>query len=122
MVGLISFLENPSQIRKAICDIASHCEHLNIAVAFIGADWWDCLGNYTKNLRVICWLSNPATNPYAVRDLSGRKHAEVKQRHSMHAKVYIAPGVGAVVGSANLSKAALEKDWSVAGQDEAAIL
>src|ERR1039458_1398353 len=39
----------------------------------------------------------------------------------MHAKVYLAPGEGAIIGSANLSKAALS-DSEIAGQDEAAVL
>jgi hypothetical protein len=39
----------------------------------------------------------------------------------MHCKVYLAPNIGAVVGSANLSQAALS-EGDTSGQDEAAIL
>lgn len=42
----------------------------------------------------------------------------------MHCKVYLSPGIGAVVGSANLSKAALNDtldEDGISGQDEAAV-
>ena len=95
---------------------------LDLAVAFVGADWWELLANHRGKLRLVCWLSSPNTNPYAIEDLmNNRPQTQVRQRSSMHAKVYVARGQGAIVGSANLSKAALS-DADIAGQDEAAVL
>ena len=90
-------------------------------MAFIGADWEEILAGYKGKLRVICWLSSTNTNPYAVDSLRKRPLTVVKQRGTMHCKVYLAPAIGAVVGSADLSKAALD-EGDTAGQDEAAIL
>lgn len=92
-----------------------------MAVAFIGADWEQLLSGYQGQLRIICWLSSTNTNPYAVENLVKRPNTNVKQRDAMHCKVYLAPTVGAVVGSANLSQAALSEE-DTSGQDEAAIL
>src|ERR1019366_10102233 len=113
------FLKEPAEIRKVVHSLQCG-KHLDIAVAFVGADWEDILSGYEGKLRVICWLSSTNTNPYAVAALRKRPLTEVKQRHMMHCKVYLAPNTGAVVGSANLSKAALAEDDN-AGQDEAAI-
>jgi hypothetical protein len=115
----MTFLKDPPSIRRAICDLLGG-KQLDMAVAFVGADWEDILGDYEGKVRVICWLSSTNTNPYAVRALRKRDQTTVKQRDSMHCKVYFAPGIGAVVGSANLSKAALNES-DTAGQDEAAI-
>ena len=113
------FLKDPPSIRKVIYELLSG-KQLDMAVAFVGADWEDMLGDYKGKVRVICWLSSTNTNPYAVRALRKRDQTTVKQRNSMHCKVYFAPGIGAVVGSANLTKAALNES-DTAGQDEAAI-
>jgi hypothetical protein len=96
-------------------------QRLDLAVAFIGADWRELLAYHQGKLRVICWLSSANTNPYALEDLMKRPRTEVRQRDSMHCKVYLAPAIGAIVGSANLSKAALS-EAQVADQDEAAVL
>ena len=96
-------------------------KRLDLAVAFIGPDWSELLAHHSGKLRVICWLSSTNTNPYAVEDLMNRPRTEVRQRTSMHAKVYYAPGMEAIVGSANLSKAALS-EAEISGQDEAAVL
>ena len=45
---------------------------------------------------------------------------QVRQRDWIHAKVNRAPGVGAIVGSANLSRRALA-EMEESGQDEAAV-
>ncbi len=113
------FLRNPAEIRKAVRGLF-RCKQLDVAVAFIGADWEEILADFEGELRVICWLSSTNTNPYAVDTLRKRPLTTVKQRSTMHCKVYLAPAIGAVVGSANLSKAALEES-DTAGQDEAAI-
>lgn len=113
------FLKDPAEIRKAVRELQGG-KRLDLAVAFVGADWWELLGDHRDNLRVICWLSSTNTNPNAVEDMIKRPNTEVRQRDSMHCKVYISPSVGAVVGSANLSKAALSED-DIAGQDEAAV-
>jgi hypothetical protein len=79
------------------------------------------LGDHRRKLRVICWLSSTNTNPYAIEDMMKRHpNTELRQRDSMHCKVYVSPSIGAVVGSANLSKAALSEE-EISGQDEAAI-
>ena len=72
-------------------------------------------------MRVICWLRHPATDPKAVSLLMARASTAVKQRDGLHAKVYLAPGVGAIVGSANLSQHALS-ELVDAPQSEAAVL
>lgn len=113
-----TFLPNPGAIRKAIYALQRQ-KRLDLAVAFVGADWEDLLAEYRGQIRLICWLSSTNTNPYAVENLIENR-VEVKQRHSMHCKVYIAPRFGAVVGSANLSKAALA-EGDTSGQDEAAV-
>lgn len=115
------FLENPAAIRRAVDWLASRAQRLDLAVAFVGQDWRDAIAGFRGRLRVICWLTSTNTNPTAVRQMRRREGANVRQRDAMHAKVYYAPGVGAVVGSANLSRRALA-DADLSGQDEAAIL
>jgi hypothetical protein len=102
-----TFLPNPAAIRQAIHGLATDSKRLDLAVAFIGPEWQRLLGNYLGPIRVICWLSHPATDPDAVKLLMTRKDAVVMQRTGLHTKVYLAPGVGAIVGSANLSHPAL---------------
>ena len=70
---------------------------------------------------MICWLSSTNTNPYAVEEMRNQAGFAVRQIDWMHAKVYLAPGAAAVVGSANLSEPALS-DSGTAGQYEAASL
>lgn len=114
------FLRNPAEIRNAVKQLQGGAR-LDLAVAFVGPDWSELLAYYSGKLRVICWLSSTNTNPYAVEDLMNAPGTEVRQRTSMHAKVYYAPGIGAIVGSANLSKGALS-EAEISGQDEAALL
>lgn len=116
----MTFLKDPPAIRKAVSGLLGG-KRLDMAVAFVGADWEEILAGYKGRLRVICWLSSTNTNPYAVDSLRKRPLTVVKQRDTMHCKVYLAAAIGAVVGSANLSKAALEES-DISGQDEAAIL
>jgi hypothetical protein len=115
------FLPDPSAIRAALHQLSQQTGNLDIAVAFIGSDWWDLLGNFSGRIRAVCWLSSTNTNPYAVADMLRRPTVQVKQRDSMHAKVYLVPHRGAIVGSANLSKAALNH-LDTAGQSEAGVL
>jgi len=115
------FLPNPAKIRQAIHGLATKAKSLDLAVAFIGAEWQSLLTNYRGPIRAICWLTHPATNPDGVKSLMNRKGTFVKQRNGLHTKVYLAPGVGAVVGSANLSRPALA-DIVDAPQCEAAVL
>jgi phospholipase D-like protein len=114
------FLGSPQQIRAAIKNLLN-TQRLDVAVAFVGDDWDEILSGYHGELRLICWLSSTNTNPHSVRTLMTRPSTDVRQRHAMHCKVYVSPTRGAVVGSANLSKAALA-DNDNSGQDEAAIL
>lgn len=113
------FLRNPAEIRKAVRELQGG-KRLDLAVAFVGADWSELLADHKGKVRAICWLSSTNNNPYAVEDLMKRPNTKVRQRDFMHAKVYVSPTRGAIVGSANLSKAALSES-EVAGQDEAAV-
>ena len=115
------FLPDPPAIRAALHRLTQKSGKLDIAVAFIGADWWSLLSNFSGKTRVVCWLSSVNTNPYAVEDMLRRANVQTRQHDSMHAKVYFAPRVGAIVGSANLSKAALN-ELDTAGQCEAGVL
>ena len=101
------FLPNPRKIREAIVELASDSKKLDLAVAFIGSEWERLIGNYRGPIRLICWLTHPGTDPDAVRSLMSRKGTQVRQRTGLHTKVYLAPGIGAVIGSANLSHPAL---------------
>jgi phosphatidylserine/phosphatidylglycerophosphate/cardiolipin synthase-like enzyme len=112
------FLKDSTEIRRAIIDL-KHGNKLDPVVAFIGTDWQELLSRYKGNLRLICWLSSTNTNPWAVEQMISQG-VEVRQRNSMHCKVYVAPMIGAVVGSANLSKAALA-GGDIGGQAEAGI-
>jgi HKD family nuclease len=105
----INFLENPPEIRKAVYSLQSGKE-LCLAVAFVRPEWEQLLSDHQGPLRIICWLSSTNTNPRAVENLMKRPNTNVKQRDSMHCKVYLAPKIGAVVGSANLSQAALSEE------------
>jgi hypothetical protein len=113
------FLPTPAFIREAIVHL-QYGPTLDLAVAFISSDWEELISTYSGKLRVICWLSSTNTNPYAVESMMNRPNTEVRCRHSMHCKVYICPGTAAVVGSANLSRAALS-EADISGQDEAAV-
>jgi hypothetical protein len=119
----IQFLTGPREIRRAIGWLtrAKRNATLDAAVAFVGAEWKPLLADYGGPMRLLCWLRNPATNPDAISVLMKRKRTTVKQRDWMHAKVYIVPNVGAIVGSANLSKPALSAQEQP-GQSEAAVL
>jgi hypothetical protein len=121
MPKLGGFLEDPRSIRKAVEWLAREADRLDLAVAFVGQDWRHAIAGFRGHLRVICWLTSTNTNPRAVREMMNRPRTAVRQRDAMHAKVYYAPGVGAVVGSANLSRRALA-DADVSGQDEAGVL
>jgi hypothetical protein len=114
------FLPDPPSLRKAIVELSSGTNRLDLAVAFVRPEWERLLGSYPGSIRVICWLGNPATDPYAVESMRVREDLLVKQREGLHTKVYLVPGVGAIVGSANLSCSAL---GGLVGhrQDEAAI-
>jgi len=118
---ITEFLPNPAKIREAIHRLAKEAKSFDLAVAFIGPEWQSLLTHYRGPIRAICWLTHPATNPDAVESLMHRESTLVKQRNGLHTKVYLAPGVGAVVGSANLSRPALA-DLADAPRCEAAVL
>jgi hypothetical protein len=114
------FLKSPPDIRQAVGWLAQRAKRMDLAVAFVGRDWRDAVADFRGRMRVVCWLSSTNTDPRAVRQLIASRRTDVRQRDGMHAKVYIAPGVGAIVDSANLSSQALaEIDQS--GRDEAAV-
>jgi hypothetical protein len=91
-------------------------------VAFVGHDWEDILGEFGSRIRLICWLSSTNTNPHAVGQMLERG-LDVRQIDAMHAKVYLMSGTtpAAIVGSANLSGAALAADGAL-GQFDAGVL
>lgn len=97
-------------------------ESLDAAVAFIGTDWANILGTFSRPVRLVCWLSSTNTNPYAVEQMMQRENIHVTHLPEMHAKVYLLRGdrSSCIVGSANLTGAALSVD-SASGQYEAAI-
>lgn len=118
----MTFLRSPHAIRQALTDGLVTARSLNAAVAFVGRDWRDLLGNFNGSIRFVCWLSSTNTNPYAVEQMVSRG-INVRHLDAMHAKVYLCSGVRhrlAIVGSANLSAAALA-DHDNSGQYEAAM-
>src|SRR2546425_943453 len=117
----LMFLPNPAQIRRALGLLAVRASRMDLAVAFVGQDWRDAIADFWGPLRVICWLSSTNTDPQAVEQMMRRPQIHVRQRDWMHAKVYLAPGVGAIIGSANLSRRALA-EVEESGQDEAAVM
>lgn len=115
-----SFLSSPAEIRAALVRAISIANALDVAVAFVGEDWWNILGTTSAPVRLVCWLSSTNTNPFAVEQMLMRGFS-VRQLDRMHAKVYLARGKTptAIIGSANISGAALAGDDAV-GQFEAA--
>ena len=117
-----SFLGTTSQIRKRLLQRLPHCKSIDLAVAFITSEWLEIFGDFGGVGRVICWLSSPNTNPYAVEQmLQCKKNFRVRHIRGMHAKVYLSKGADgfAIVGSANLSSTALSLN-DTAGNIEAA--
>jgi HKD family nuclease len=122
MLPIMTFLRNPNAIRRALADGLRTARFLDAAVAFVGRDWLDLLGNFDGKVRFVCWLTSTNTNPYAVEQMVSRG-ISVRHLDAMHAKVYLCSGDGdclVIVGSANLSAAALA-DYDNAGQYEAAV-
>lgn len=117
----ITFLKKPKEIKHALGAITENSKHLDLAVAFVGAGWPSHLSGFSGHIRLICWLSSTNTNPYSIEELVNRPNTEVRQRDSMHCKVYLSPRRSAIVGSANLTSAALS-DLDNSGQNEAAAL
>lgn len=116
-----AFLRSPSEIHAAIAELTKKSPRMKLAVAYISPHWRSVFANYIGTVQVICWLDSTNTNPNAVEEIMKNSRFMVRQAHSMHAKVYLAPGIGAVVGSANLSSTALN-DSDTAGKYEAAVL
>ena len=85
----MNFLLSPAAIRKRLVEALENTKSLDAAVAFIGRDWADIIGTFSGPIRVICWLSSPNTNPYAVEQMMKRGNICVCHIPAMHAKVYI---------------------------------
>jgi len=117
-------LTNPLSLQRALRQLLRKADAADIAVAFVGADWRLMLGEFEGALRLVCWLDNTATDPRSVEQILRVPHG-VKQRTAMHAKVYLAhrggQPVGAIVGSANLSRTALALTGG-SGQVEVGVL
>jgi len=118
----IEFLSSPSEIRAALNFALKTGSTLDAAVAFVGRDWSDIVGEFRGDVRLICWLSSTNTNPHAVAQMLNRRMS-LRQIDLMHAKVFLTNGSApaAIVGSANLSASALAAD-DAGGQFEAATL
>ena len=118
----VTLVPSPTQIDKALGELLSTSERVDVAVAFLGQDAPDMLDT-DATLRIVCWLDSGATCPAAVVEL--QQVCEVRHASGMRAKVVIGHGEAgperAIVGSANLSRAALGRDtedsqgrWEVA--------
>ena len=118
----MKFLSDPGRIRKSIVQSLEKTESLDVAVAFVGRDWADIIGTFKGPIRLVCWLSSPNTNPYAVEQMMKRENIYVRHLPAMHAKVFVLKGDSSkcVVGSANLTRAALSEE-NASGQYEAAV-
>ena len=118
-----AFLPAPRSIRRAPRGALASANGLDMAVAFVGKDWSDILGDFKGRTRLVCWLSCTNTNPCAIEEMMRRRSFRVRQVDAMHAKVYLPRGAPAValVGSANLSTSALA-DEEASGQFETAML
>src|SRR4051812_32780180 len=103
----VQFLASPAEIRRAIVRGFAAAKAVDLAVAFVGEDWWSLLGSLSVPVRMVCWLSSTNTNPYAVEQMLERPGFEVRQLDRMNAKVYLTQGdpSSVVIGSANISGA-----------------
>ncbi|UVM36038.1 phospholipase D family protein [Pseudomonas sp. B21-017] len=115
------FLGSREQILSAIKDLIQAPDaDYGVAVAF-----W---GNGSEALiprqgagRLICNLSHPGTNPYAVERIMAQPGIRMRQSSRLHAKVVVS-NAGAIVGSANFSDAALGFEGQALGWNEAGVL
>ncbi len=107
----LKLLSTPTKIDKALGELLTSSKSVDLAIAFLGQDAPEMLSQ-GKNMRIVCWLDSGATCPAAVAKL--QETAEVRHVSGMHAKVVIGYGNKkprrAIVGSANLSRAALGRD------------
>ncbi|MCL8332477.1 MULTISPECIES: phospholipase D family protein [Pseudomonas] len=115
------FLGSREQILSAIKNLIQAPDaDYGVAVAF-----W---GNGSEALiprqgagRLICNLSHPGTNPYAVERIMAQPGIRMRQSSRLHAKVVVS-NAGAIVGSANFSDAALGFEGQALGWTEAGVL
>ncbi|MDP2317164.1 MAG: phospholipase D-like domain-containing protein [Pseudomonadota bacterium] len=107
----VLLLPRPTHIDKSLGELLATSTRVDVGVAFLGQDAPKML-EAAKNLRLVCWLDSGATSPAAVVAL--QKVTAVRHASGMHAKVVIGYGKSgprrAIVGSANLSRAALGRD------------
>lgn len=100
-------LTTPTDIRasiSAILSIAAQNSPIFVAVAFWGAGSENLLPD-DGDFRLICNLHHPGTNPKTIRKIAARH--QIKYLRNLHAKVFVGTKT-ALIGSANLSNAALE--------------
>lgn len=86
-----------------------------VLVAFVGDDPMSLVDD-VEGATIICWPKGDSTRARGVQALQKAK-AKVRFADRLHMKVYWVEGVGAVIGSANMSKNGLGQ-----GLDEAAVL
>lgn len=49
-----SFLSSPAEIRAALVRGIANANELDVAVAFVGEDWWNILGTTSVPVRLVC--------------------------------------------------------------------
>jgi len=100
-------LTTPNDIRASIAALlttASQNSPIFVAVAFWGAGS-DKLFPDDGDFRLICNLHHPGTNPSTIRKIAARH--QIRYLQNLHAKAFVGIRT-AIIGSANLSDAALE--------------
>lgn len=100
-------LTTATDIRARIADLlatAAPNSPIFVAVAFWGAGSESLFPDH-GDFRLICNLHHPGTNPQIIRKIAARH--QIKFLRNLHAKVLVGTRT-ALIGSANLSDAALE--------------
>ena len=98
-------LYKSSQIRNTITELLrTSTGRRVVVVAFVGSDSEMYLPK-PQGIELVCWPQPGSTNPNAIREFIGRGVA-VSFAPLVHGKLYWTSDKGAVITSANLSKAA----------------
>ncbi len=99
-------LKTSESIRKEIIKLMSSGSQRRIAItAFVGSGARAYIPK-PKGVEIICWPKAGGTNPNELRRLK-QMGAEISFVDSLHMKLYLAKGQGALITSANLSTNAL---------------
>ncbi|MEP4548452.1 MAG: phospholipase D family protein [Saccharospirillum sp.] len=90
-----------NEYSELVTELVSISEHVDIAVAFLGAGA-ESLFQHTASGRLICNLESGATNPSVVKYLLTNSDIEIRSLASLHAKVILSRA-SVLCGSANIS-------------------